>query len=339
LNDVAREPRLRLRGSDVQRLLEQVVEYLVPVDQPLVLVSQIQRCGGTLLSQLLDGHPELHVHPSELHIGHPRKDVWPEFVLAAGPKQHFETLVERPHKDLFAEGYRKRMREHEQYDDELFPFLQPPSLLASLFRLVVPRQPARVREILDAYFTAYFNAWLDNRHLRDGPKRWIAAFTPRLAWDESRARFFADYPDGRLIAVLRDPHDWYASARAHHRRYSDCEQAITEWVLGAHEIAAAARERPDSTLVLRFEDLVRETRPAMALVADWLGIARSETLAQPTFNDLLIRANSSFTVSSSGIVPQAVGRGRSLSRADAALIERLAHEPYAQALALTRRLG
>ncbi len=31
---------------------------LVEVREPLVLISQIQRSGGSLLSQLFDGHPE-----------------------------------------------------------------------------------------------------------------------------------------------------------------------------------------------------------------------------------------------------------------------------------------
>ena len=31
----------------------------VDVNVPLVLISQVQRSGGTLLSQLFDGHPEV----------------------------------------------------------------------------------------------------------------------------------------------------------------------------------------------------------------------------------------------------------------------------------------
>ena len=36
---------------------------LVRVDQPLVLITQVQRSGGTLLQRLLDGHPQCHVLP------------------------------------------------------------------------------------------------------------------------------------------------------------------------------------------------------------------------------------------------------------------------------------
>ena len=45
---------------------ENVTEGLVRVDQPLFLISQAQRSGGTLLLRLFDGHPECHVVPFQL---------------------------------------------------------------------------------------------------------------------------------------------------------------------------------------------------------------------------------------------------------------------------------
>ena len=90
--------------------LHQIVGHraarLVEVRQPLVLVSQIQRSGGTLLSQLFDHHPQLHAHPHELHTGHPNKEAWPALDLAR-PSEWFHTLYERPAKRSFNEGYRK----------------------------------------------------------------------------------------------------------------------------------------------------------------------------------------------------------------------------------------
>ena len=42
---------------------------VVPVREPLVLICQAQRSGGTLLARLFDAHPQCHAHPHELHIG------------------------------------------------------------------------------------------------------------------------------------------------------------------------------------------------------------------------------------------------------------------------------
>ena len=79
---------------------------LVPVREPLVLISQVQRSGGTLLSQLLDGHPEVHAHPGELHIG-PGKSHWPDISFDETPEQWFDRLFERITLEFVDEGYSK----------------------------------------------------------------------------------------------------------------------------------------------------------------------------------------------------------------------------------------
>jgi hypothetical protein len=47
-----------------------IVDQPTKLDAPLVLISQAQRSGGTLLSQLFDSHPAIAAHPHELSIGH-----------------------------------------------------------------------------------------------------------------------------------------------------------------------------------------------------------------------------------------------------------------------------
>ena len=66
----------RQRKEHLQSLHGACVKHVQPVTCPLVLISQIQRSGGSLLSQLFDGHPEVHAHPHELKIGYPKKDTW-----------------------------------------------------------------------------------------------------------------------------------------------------------------------------------------------------------------------------------------------------------------------
>lgn len=74
------------------------------VDQPLILISQIQRSGGTLLSQLLDGHPECLAHPYELKWGRPEKWNWPEVDLTADARSQFDALDENWIKEFAALG-------------------------------------------------------------------------------------------------------------------------------------------------------------------------------------------------------------------------------------------
>jgi hypothetical protein len=54
-------------GREYKRIRETRLENVVWVDQPLALISQLPRSGGTLLTRLFDGHPECHSVPHELH--------------------------------------------------------------------------------------------------------------------------------------------------------------------------------------------------------------------------------------------------------------------------------
>ena len=62
----------------------------MPVNQPLLLISQVQRSGGTLLSQLFDGHPQVHAHPHELKIGYPEKWELASHRPASGRRRLFQ---------------------------------------------------------------------------------------------------------------------------------------------------------------------------------------------------------------------------------------------------------
>ena len=80
---------------------------LPPVTVPIALISQIQRSGGSFLSQLFDGHPQVHAHPYELKIGYPKKYIWPNLDLSESPQRWFEFLFEDDVIQHFREGYKK----------------------------------------------------------------------------------------------------------------------------------------------------------------------------------------------------------------------------------------
>jgi hypothetical protein len=287
------EPDLSLASwRDADRLFRALREDVVTVDQPFVLVSQLQRSGGTLLNTLLDGHPQLHSHPHELMFGRPKHD-WPALDLAAGVDAWYERLEEGWLAALFAHGYRKAPVGGDAYPR--LPLAVVPSFVERLFRVLCAERPPRTqREILGRYLTAFFNAWVDCQGLREPGKLWVSGFGPRLAWGESRRRFFGDYPDGRLVMSHRDPRAWYASARVHKPRYAELRPALALWRQGAREILAAKAKAPDVVFVLTYESLVRDPESTMRAVAGWLGLDWHPVLLQPTFNRLPVPANSSY---------------------------------------------
>jgi hypothetical protein len=283
------------------------LEHLVHVREPLVLVSQVPRSGGTLLSQLFDGHLECHAHPHELHIGYPSSREWPPLHLDA-PDRWFETLYERKVAEHLQEGYSKQHRKAKHVGpDDLHPFVFAPGLQRTIFeRCAAARRIERERDVLDCYFTSYFNAWLDNHNLYTGPKKVVTAFAPGLAATAANVdAFFAAYADGTLISIVRDPQGWYGSARKHDPRvFGDVEQALPVWRASTEAALDAAERYGVRVVLLTYEQLVLHTEVTMRQLADRIGITMSRVLLSPTFNRRPIRANSQARVESFGVVPE-----------------------------------
>jgi hypothetical protein len=314
-------------AEEYAALVRQRLEHLVPVAEPLVLCSQIQRSGGTLLSQLFDGHHECHAHPHEIKIGWPREANWPPLDLQR-PQEWFGRLFEKKALTHFVEGYQKRgaKLEGETYPPyDVFPFLFLPRLQKAIFDACAAGA-ARERDVLDAYFTSYFNAWLDNQNLYTGPKKVVTGFTPRLAMDpENRDRFFAAYPDGTLISIVREPRSWYRSAVKYSlRRFPDLETALGLW---RESTEAALDER---VVLVTYERLVEQPHEVMARIAERIGIAMSPVLLEPTFNGRPIRANSADEVGQYGIL--AKREQPSLDPETAARVTELAGDLYDRAV-------
>ncbi len=193
--------------------------FITPVDQPLILISQIQRSGGTLMSQLLDGHSAVLAHPHEICVGKPEK--WmlrpvPER-LKSSANRVFDHLKEPPEEQASARGYYAKSSAARW--DEGYPFCFNLSMQRHIFRnlLSVKRlETLKDREFWNAYMTSYFNAWLDYQSLHGLAKQYVSGFKPRVNMDaQSCAFFFGTWPDVRFISVVRDPGGWYASSSKH----------------------------------------------------------------------------------------------------------------------------
>jgi hypothetical protein len=313
------------------------LRHRVEVHEPLVLISQIQRSGGSLLSQLFDGHPECHAHPGELQIGHPRVSNWPRIELDAGPECWYEVLAEPKSAKELRRGYRKSGSGSEP---EYFPFLFLPTLQQTIFEVCVgARGIESERDVLDCYFTSYFNAWLDNHNLEAAPKRVVTGFAPRLSADPgSLERFFAVYPDGTLVSIVRDPCGWYASARSARAQFNDLDRGLELWHRSAEAAIEAKQRFGDRVLLLTYEDLVLEPERTMSGVAERIGLTFSPVLLEPTFNGWPIRANSTGQVDRYGIVPE--GARRYADTLDAGLIVQIKEQTggvYDRARALVLR--
>jgi hypothetical protein len=336
----ARDTAVGALSRDLERALRPRRENVVPVREPLVLVCQAQRSGGTLLARLFDGHPECHAHPHELLIGYPRAHTWPELPLDEAPEVWFAKLKEGYLSTLFLKGRRKvPLKAPGEKSKGGYPFILPPAFQRLLFLDEVGRRApiGSEREVLDCYMTSLFNAWLDNQNLRGARKRWVVAFSPRRAWGEGLERFFGIYPDGRLISILRDPLSWFASAQGRDPE-AEPHGLLELWKRSAREMLEAERRFGERVYVVRFEELVLDTAGTMRGLADWLGIGFDERLAVPTFNGYPVGPNSSYETSRTGVLADPVERYKQLLSDDQQeLIRSECEQLYHQALTLTER--
>lgn len=306
---------------------------LSPVTSPIALISQIQRSGGTLLSQLFDGHPELHAHPHELMIGYPKKHIWPRVDLDDSPERWFEILFEDTVIAHFQSGY-KKMR---QYEEE-FPFIFLPSLQRNMFlKYIDSVESVKLRDVFDAYMTSYFGAWLNNQN-SFAKKKFVTGFTPRLAMVKDSIRSFFDiYPDGRLISVVRDPKNWYPSAYRHNAvikktKYENIRQAIDQWNENAQSMVWNKETYGDRVCIVRFEDLISDTESVMRYMAELLDVEFDDILLEPTFNRFPIKANTSFEIGKHGIINSTLSRYKTLKKEDLKIIEEMTKKTYPMVL-------
>ncbi|MFC1875743.1 sulfotransferase [Thermodesulfobacteriota bacterium] len=322
---------LAYSGTLLANSYESWLEHIQPVTVPLALISQIQRSGGSMLSQLFDGHRQVHAHPHELKVGYPKKHNWPPIDLNDPPDRWFEILFEDIVVRHFRYGYKKMEKYKDTFLFIFLPFLQKQLFLNYLESIDKIDQ----RDVFDAYMTSYFGAWVNNQN-RLGDKKFITAFTPRMAFMETNmTSFFKIYPDGRLISVLRDPKNWFPSAKRHQLdKYGDISKALDQWNESTRSMVRNKKVYGDRVCIITFDDLVQHTESVMRYLADFLNIRFDDILLTPTFNKILIKPNTSFKLENPGIMISALERYKMLSREELKIIEARTGDAYSQALSM-----
>lgn len=317
------------------------------VEAPLILISQVQRSGGTLLSQLFDGHRQVLAHPNELRI---RRPDWPPIDPSASAARNFKYLYEADTRGFLRGGYRKGKQSEERHT-----FLLPPFLQRELFLSLWERtRPTTQRDILNLYFTAYFGAWLNRRNGELADKLLVTAFAPRFLYRDANVdSFFAAYPDGALITFIRDPFNWYPSARdrdplkwypsarSHVKpdQFGKLHTTLDYWKLSATKALRAKRQYGQSCIVLRFDDLVSRTKSVMVMLSKRLGIEFDPILLQPTFNGIPIAPNSSFPIEGTrGVMRSVLERSALLTAAERETIQRECGDLFDQVLSIADRV-
>lgn len=269
---------------------------LKKVNQPLVLISQVQRSGGTLLSQLFDGHQELFSYPAELHWGYPSRFFWPLIEPHSSPGSIYRQLWANPNKlflSLRRNGYSKQ-RTNKIDAQEKMAMIVDQRLAKEVFLDEIRKNRRTARSVFNAFFTAFFGSWIDYQNYYNGEKLFVTAFTPRVAIDENSVNnFFSEYPEGYILSLVRHPRDWFESMRRHKTSYDFVDKAVDTWMESALASRRGSIRWPQMKVVV-FEDLVSDTPRVMRYLASELGITWDQSLEMPTYNGMQIFSDSSY---------------------------------------------
>lgn len=257
-----------------------------------IFVAGPDRSGTTLMYSLLASHPEISMVR--------RTNLWRYFYRRYGDlsePENFERCLD--------EMLRYRRMRHLEPDED------------------------RIRREFSAGEPTYgrlFALFHGHNAERQGRARWG---DKSLHTELFADGIFREYPEARVIHMIRDPRDRYASVSRRNGAHLDRVGAATgRWLMSARAARRNAAKYPDRYLVVRFEDLVAEPRRVMAQVCEFAGVDFSPSMmdmgAVPELRDS--GGNSSFGDGApGGISRKPVGRYRSvLDPGDVAFIEHVA---------------
>jgi sulfotransferase family protein len=247
-------------------------------DQP-VFVAGPDRSGTTLMFALLASHPDISMVR--------RTNMFRYFYERYGDLSRPENL-DRCLQDMT----RYRRMRHLQPDADRIrrEFLDGPPTYGRLFAL--------------------FHA---HHAERAGRPRWG---DKSLHTEHHADEVFTAFPDARVVHMVRDPRDRYASVRKRHGAdLSRVGAATARWLMSTRAGSRNAARYPDRYLLVRYEDLVREPEATTRRVCDHIGVRFTPEMltmdGAPSHRDT--GGNSSFGDLEPGAISvRAVGRFRNV---------------------------
>ena len=268
------------------------IEHAFTIARRPVFVFGAHRSGTTLVRDLLDHHPALSALPAEgtmltnfaWHLKRLEPDSWLRVLgcewlrrLANPINQHPYWLLGRSS----AEGS---------------PYVEFARALLAWWPLVRTRLGPRTTSWpLVAIVLAYAHCTAGFR-TASPLERWVEK-TPTN--ERFLARLTAEFPEARLLHVVRHPFAVYASSCQAVRNSglpsSDESRILRQMRLSYREAASrSVRPASGSYLLVRYEDVLEDTAGSVHRMASFLGIQPLPIMMRPTANGIPTPSNSSF---------------------------------------------
>lgn len=290
----------RLLGTIYGRrspLVGEIQERLRPA-----LVTTLGRTGSTLLMQLLGQHPRIVVHPPFPYETRVAAFWSATFAELSSPASYLQAVAPADARRFWWVGYAAFPAETYVDQDAAVRMLGGRALeaMAGFVR----------RQVASFYETS---AVLQGK--AEAGAAWFAE--KQLPQPARQQLHFALFPDGRAIYLVRDFRDMLASIHAFNRKRGhldfgrasddDDDQYVIALARGVNDLMAAFRGAGERGLLVRYEDLVREPKTALARILGFLELEHPDPLVD------------TMVVSAAEADPRASERHRTTSDAPASI--------------------
>ena len=322
------------KEASLKALFQTCLKHLSPVTTPQVLISQIPHSGGLLLNRLFDGHPAIYAYPDELLNGVPGKIPWTEIDPQDDPQRWIEIFFNY----LNPQNIPQRFKPATNHKGTL-PFVFLPLLQKQIFiKYLNTIKPLKPRDVFDGYMTACFGAWLNYQN-HSQLKNFVTVLAPSVVTlKENMERFFNIYPDGRLISLIGNPHNWYRSALgAEPEKYADVNWSVMRWQENLNAALWTKERFADRTYLISAENLVNKPEPVMQHLAEFLGLTYDPILLLPTFNGDPISIDGSFKMAAVDVIKRQSKETPTLGKDQSKIIAAMTKDDYQKFLNETVR--
>jgi hypothetical protein len=252
----------------------------------LLMIGAMYENGGNATHRFLDGHPQLFVYPFESQVGSrlvldplssmfPVKYRWPVFGLEATPAEDYQAIIDEEAKVRARTPQVSKFRHlaFDMSDDE-----------RSLIYARYITQTGRSRgDNVAAFFRATFDAWKDYR--RTGHEVVYIGYSPIITVDADK--ILTDLPNAHFLHVVRNPWSAYADTKKRPVPLG-LRQYMLGWTLNQYFALYFREKFPGRFHIVRTEDVMADSYAALGAVCEKIGLDKSETLRQTSWNGLAL---------------------------------------------------
>lgn len=271
----------------------------------IILLTGHRKSGTTLLSKLVDGHPELTSYPTDISVLYA---VFPKYSQAF--KNQKTRFNGRLHKVLF-----QTLRDSGTSFGAKGSAKRYAALIYSKMSSMTELEKSNPGKIM----MRLVKSWLWARRVRREPstrkiflkETSVLAFLPRLR---------VSSPGMKIIVLIRDPRDnfsaIYAGIKKHYRKFGETENSALASTLNRlkFDLSLATYYRlnkPDWMHFCRFENLVQRPELEMKKICRFLKISFHPNLLHPTVEGAAATGNNYEGKKFKGIFSGHVGKYRS----------------------------